>query len=981
MSSTKLATEKQVRDVVDTFSELYNHQGKQIKGLESGIIDSISPDSISPEVKGMYSVTSPGIFINFKDINGNPIEITSEEYGSALVFIVFNGISCEKRIIYIEANGKVEEGDSRAVSGGEVYDHIYTNLNKGNKYIIHNIDGGISNTTGDVMPDITSAMCSDFIKLDRNTGYTLKGFNGGSVSLIYIYNEKKQPIGNLDLTEAEIGDATVFFDLIQIVKTYPEAFYFRSTCNVNRIGYLTITPISTLKESLYSSVSLFSNVFGINKPNGLPMIISQGNIRTTDYLQIIDIIHVKVFNGQSTSACYVYDEELRPLGDFQVSDIFSEVLEVSILKKDIETIYPNARYYRFQGRTLEGFYLAFCNPNSINTNVGGYFLNSFTNIGLLDDNGRVNAEESGYRSTGFLKIKDYLCLKNASKIYLYDMFLKPLGELTTTLDKFVKPIDNSFNNAVYFKASTIFKNRLVTLLNFKSQSTSELGLSSVNVENLNHANKYENAITKGLNKVSAESSWYGIKYNENDSDPTNVERIASDMNLHDSLPIQSKIKRCIVWSGIFQGFLNDDDSTLFEDGTVATLDGSRGDVMVFIPSFYYICEQNGDDVEIKISENHIEGWEYSPSRYTSAFEATIHNSIKSLSSCVTTNFNFQKKEVKIKSISNYEKGSYSLGIQNTATISGYTPNAGIYRGGDNNSNYDNALSPSNNEWSLNCLGRPRSNMNRNDARELAINKGNGALMYGYDTHKALWLLSFVEIANRNFQTPISQGGLGLGATQFPTYNGALNYYDDMRAIIPCGVTLSLGNKSGEVYWNMENIPINDDATQFGSGWMPVMSYRGVENFYGHQYKLIDQITIRQSNYSGSTGANTLSSLAYYYYPNPYLTNDDSNSPSFLVGKVDIQPNIRVIKKILLGKEAHFLPIESGDVNAYDTYYADCIEIKASGSSNIKYMSVAGRYVSKDLCGPLFCCSETKEVTNNIEYRRSCNVTRLDYIIT
>lgn len=120
-NNPKLATEQQVKDVSDTFTEIINHQGKQIKALESGVIDAIEPSSPAPTKRGEYKVTKVGVYINFKDGNGQPISVTEEDYSSGNVSIIFNGTDNRKLVVPITFEGKLKEGDTRGISGNEVF--------------------------------------------------------------------------------------------------------------------------------------------------------------------------------------------------------------------------------------------------------------------------------------------------------------------------------------------------------------------------------------------------------------------------------------------------------------------------------------------------------------------------------------------------------------------------------------------------------------------------------------------------------------------------------------------------------------------------------------------------------------------------------------------------------------------------------------------------------------------------------------------
>lgn len=124
-NNPKLATEKQVQDVSNTFAELFNHQGKQIKALESGVIDAIEPSSPAPTKRGEYKVTKVGVYINFKDGNGQPISVTQEDFSTGNVSIIFNGTDSRKLVVPITFEGEVKEGDTRGVSGMTVAKERY----------------------------------------------------------------------------------------------------------------------------------------------------------------------------------------------------------------------------------------------------------------------------------------------------------------------------------------------------------------------------------------------------------------------------------------------------------------------------------------------------------------------------------------------------------------------------------------------------------------------------------------------------------------------------------------------------------------------------------------------------------------------------------------------------------------------------------------------------------------------------------------
>ncbi|EKB02654.1 hypothetical protein HMPREF9711_03116 [Myroides odoratimimus CCUG 3837] len=188
MSNPKLATEAQVQQVSDTFIEIINHQGKQIKALESGVIDAIEPSSPAPTKRGEYKVTKPGVFLNFKDANGQPISVTQEDYSSGNVSIIFNGVDCRVLIVPITFEGEVKEGDTRGVSGNTV-----------NTDIIVPLDSiGIKIIKGDFFPSDKKEYLIDTVLLsDGKTGR-----NSGWITILNNLNLKKGKYKtNIYLTE------------------------------------------------------------------------------------------------------------------------------------------------------------------------------------------------------------------------------------------------------------------------------------------------------------------------------------------------------------------------------------------------------------------------------------------------------------------------------------------------------------------------------------------------------------------------------------------------------------------------------------------------------------------------------------------------------------------------------------------------------------------------------------------------------------
>ena len=522
-------------------------------------------------------------------------------------------------------------------------------------------------------------------------------------------------------------------------------------------------------------------------------------------------------------------------------------------------------------------------------------------------------------------------------------------------------------------------NKIDDLINIVS-SAMEVRLDGVSIETrLKENDEKINSIKDELNikaiawdaKVSAKEelmrelptgqSWYGVKWSETEDDDVTAINSEGDDVLHETLPLQSKMKRCIIRDGIVQYYLNSNNSNLKEDGTPAILDGSDGDVMVEIPAFFYKHEtiiENGIEYHcLKISEHALTGYRYIPKRYTSAYEVTMNRETNKLASVCTTIYD--NSQVSINFDSKYIEGNGSEHIVNTAVRVGFSNNAATYRGGDNRSEYDNIIDPSNTDYSRNQLGLPVCNLLRNELRACV---SDGSTIYHYDTYRALFILCFIEYKTKDIQ---GSKGIGKGATVYPDYNSYEGYFLPVfgASCIPCGVTNFLGNNSGEVYYKMVNVPIKSDGsvknnppdwapTEYGNVWMPCMSYRGVEHFYGHLYDIMEGLTITneltdryEEGYTDTY--HRYHKISYYYTKNPYACNDKLTGK---IGEFEFMANTRPISKLLLGDNCHIFPIESSANNDYSKNYCDCVEYTRKGTC---FSAVNGRAVSNTLCGLMF----------------------------
>ena len=300
---------------------------------------------------------------------------------------------------------------------------------------------------------------------------------------------------------------------------------------------------------------------------------------------------------------------------------------------------------------------------------------------------------------------------------------------------------------------------------------------------------------------------YGIEYDKTIAAPE-VTRVGN-MALHASLPIQSKMKRCLLLDdGTVNYYLDANDSTLKDDGvTAALLDGTDGQVMVEIPSHWRKFETDVNIQRALFSESYFSGSHYAPKMYVSAYKAALKRTGNILSSVVN----------------------------NTAD----------YRGGNNSAVNDaNAAT---------LLGKPSSSISRINYRDYAQNRGTEWFDMDYQARKTIFWLITLEYATRNHQTAIDnsltaegykQGALGTGPTDISS--GDWSTFNDYNPLYNCGLTNSLGNNTGEIPVVLQDFPTAGitKATQANS-------YRGVENFFGDIWEWTNGINIKIEGGLGS----------------------------------------------------------------------------------------------------------------------------------
>lgn len=380
--------------------------------------------------------------------------------------------------------------------------------------------------------------------------------------------------------------------------------------------------------------------------------------------------------------------------------------------------------------------------------------------------------------------------------------------------------------------------------------------------------------------------WYGVRHEYRRSNPTLTR--TGNPYLCAALPIQSLMRRCIQNdAGQVVYYLHPNNSDLKEDGTAAVLDGSIGQVTVEIPEHYRYFYDDGEAIEGRFSMMAIKGFEHVEKQYVSAYEAALQRSTLKLSSVI-----------------------------NLSTD---------YRGGGNQSAWD--------AEQRSMLGKPATALSRTNYRTYARNRGEGWIdhdFYAWDTY--FWLF-LCEYATRNCQAAVvtsldrngcKQGALGNGvttvnSTDWSNYNG---YYP----IVPCGVTNSLGNSSGEVSYSIPGFP-------GASGTVKVNSYRGIEMPFGHIWKWIDGCNIYHQ--TDAEGGRSL----LYRINNPKLYTDVINLNNILISNRLARAE-GYIKYIIGGRDGILMSALNVGAST-TTFWCDYNYLSVSGASGLRAPLVGG----------------------------------------
>lgn len=306
--------------------------------------------------------------------------------------------------------------------------------------------------------------------------------------------------------------------------------------------------------------------------------------------------------------------------------------------------------------------------------------------------------------------------------------------------------------------------------------------------------------------------WYGVQgdFTSKDKKLTRV----GNMDLHRTLPIQSKLKRFVENpDGSVKYYLHQNDSRKKDSGAAAVIDSTDGNVMLEKPEYYFRMEFEGTKWLRAYSEYPLPGFIKMGRKTCSPWYASVSNGV-AISGCWLT---WSGNEI--------ARDSNGLIVYASGAPRGGSGAAwdGTYRS---------------------LIGMPKTSVSKANVRGYCKNGTHHGV--GRIFNEIAWLQR-VEYASWDCQDAYNatltadgfhQGGLGYG----PAVNsGEWNTHNGYNPYVPCGVTATLGNNTGRVNFTIKNWQGagSDKVVQ-------VTSYRGLEAPFEYLWLLADDLLVYHS---------------------------------------------------------------------------------------------------------------------------------------
>jgi len=316
------------------------------------------------------------------------------------------------------------------------------------------------------------------------------------------------------------------------------------------------------------------------------------------------------------------------------------------------------------------------------------------------------------------------------------------------------------------------------------------------------------------------------------------------------------MKSCLINdAGVVQYYTDPANRALKETGGASVLTGADGQVMVEIPQGWLKYWYTGTTHHYLISKEQFNGASRLPAfykndawvanRYAGAYEGVLYDTSAAIYtdgiyvpavSCVFANADSSLTIATLSGVFSKLTVGDKIVVSGTAANNGTKTVASLVSG--TKITIDEAVTDGTDaatviqtekNWAAagdvlaSVSGKAPINYGtRANFRAAALNRGAGWRQQDYDLVSAVQLLYLVEYASF-----YSQSMIGAGLTD---WSGAWPAYNNYNPINNTGLTNGLGNATG----NLSN----------GDGVVgSYMTYRGIENFFGHLWKWVDGISI------------------------------------------------------------------------------------------------------------------------------------------
>lgn len=279
---------------------------------------------------------------------------------------------------------------------------------------------------------------------------------------------------------------------------------------------------------------------------------------------------------------------------------------------------------------------------------------------------------------------------------------------------------------------------------------------------------------------------------------------------------------------------NDGSITAFYGDSNYTEDGSNGQVMVYQPKFYYQRTLMSTGISARGTKIYKESLILSP---TARVGFTLHPLFKSddveLDYVLLPAYEGSIEDVSQSSYLKNNESGVSVAEDRLSSIAGALPLNG----------YNNSITFA-------------------DLQQLAHNRGTGWQLTTIEFESANQMLEMVEFGTTNVQTALENGIVSVNKSST----------DNCVAIT--GSTTSLGNATGAA--TSTTVVLNNNPITYSTPGSRAISYRGMENPWGNQWRVVGNMTIKGSGtnagspyYNGDTALGITIPAASSYWINAF----------------------------------------------------------------------------------------------------------------